>query len=219
MVSNRQSGFTIVELIISLVVVSALLIPITVASIYFLGAMFDYSTRASLEAETQGAIRTISNDIRGANEILASTSVNDPNKSGGWTTNLEDKVLVINTSALRADQSVIFDLSTNEPYLNEMVYYLEGSTLKKRNLPTTVTGNVMLRTCPDSSASTSCPADTTLATRVSSLSYTLYDYSDTVTTDLSKVSSVEIAIVSEKSTMKTPMAVERSLRITRRGIR
>jgi hypothetical protein len=70
------------------------------------------------------------------------------------------------------DSSKNYIMNGTQPYLNEYILYLDGSTkkLRQRTLANpAATGNAALTTCPDSAASSSCPADRTIAEDIQSI--------------------------------------------------
>ncbi|HEX8182770.1 MAG TPA: hypothetical protein VF575_04180 [Candidatus Saccharimonadales bacterium] len=70
------------------------------------------------------------------------------------------------------DASKAFIMNGTQPYEDEFIYYLDGSTksLMQRTLanPNAV-GNRVKTSCPPSSATASCPADKTIATDLASI--------------------------------------------------
>ena len=212
---SQSGGFTVAELMVVLVVVTVLIVPIGIIIIFFLNSTIEYSVKANLEAQAQTAARVMSDDFRGSNAVLAS-SMHDPSKGGTWSTSSGDGVLVVDTVAISKAGEVMMNSSSSEPYLNQIVYYLNDSTLFKRSLPASDSGadNLMVRTCRP--VISGCTADAVLATGVSSFDFTLHGDNDASPVGAASAKSVEIRIIAERHSIGVPVKVEKQTRITRK---
>lgn len=214
--SNRISGFTTVEVIVAIVLVVALLLPTSVVSVYFMGSIFNNFSRASMENSVASAMGSIGDEFRSASAVVTSTTA-DLNKPGGWTTSGTAGVLVLSTPSLKSDQSVIINSSTNEPYLDEIVYYVSESKLMKRTLVSGASNNVRKSTCPDSKVTTACPADATLADHVSLFGFTMHDLNGNEITNANDVQSINISMTLTKPSFRSSIELSKDMRITRRS--
>lgn len=120
--------------------------------------------------------------------------------------------------AVDSDRNYIIDTDTGSPYINELVYYKQDTTLYKRILahPDAV-GNTLQTSCPASLASTTCRADRQLLENVDSMVFTLYDQDNALTPDPLLARSVQIDLGLERDTFGEPLTFDNSIRITLRN--
>ena len=216
-VLHKQRGFTTVEVVVATILTGALIIPFSIVAIFFLSSMFDRSTESILTSEAQNALRTISEELKSANKILSTNTITDPNRTSGWSTNLAGGILVFDSFALDNNRQIMINSTDGTPHLNESVYFRQGTTLYKRSLPAHESpGNRTVRSCPPNAVVSSCVADTVLTNHLSSLSFTLYDSTNTVTTTPSAATSVLVKIELSKPSLKSPITVEKNIRVTTR---
>lgn len=190
--SKFQGGFTIVELVITIALVSLLATPIIINGFQFYVGINSADRRAILYLQSQQALRTITEDLKMASGIETSNTNTDPNKAGGWVTSSSNHVLVIATPAQDNSRNFIVNTSTNKPYLNEIVYFTSGSNLYRRSIPYPVAGNSMTQSCPVAAATPTCPADNVLTSKFDTSSYTLYDASGNTTTIVPSARSIKL---------------------------
>lgn len=215
-VSKRKSGFTIPEVVIALALAAALVAPLAIISVYFLSSMFDRSAEATLASEAQDILRSVSEDLRAASEIRSSNSINDPNRTGGWSTSLANGPLVFSSPALTNDRQIITD-GSGDVRLNEFVYFKEGTGLYKRNLPFDGPGsNLLRRTCPATAVSSSCSADPVLTNNLTDITFTLYNSNGQVTTNTSVARSVLVQVELSKHSINGTVTVKKDIRVTMR---
>src|SRR5206468_6271724 len=149
---------------------------------------------AEMTITSQNLMRTTVENIRYGDGVRQTNTISDPNApSGGWNTSNSSFVIIIAVPALDATRNYIIDPNTGSPYMNELVYYKNGSTLMERILANpSATGDRLHTTCPPNLANGSCPADPTLATYVNSMTFTLYDQNAATTADATAARSVNI---------------------------
>ncbi len=214
-----SQGFTLVEVT---VVVSAM----AVIGVVFLGLIVNYfvvinrnNQLQEMTIDSQNLLRTTVENIRFGNGISQKNLISDSNApSGGWNTSNSTFVIVLEVPAETTSRTYIIDPNTGSPYMNELVYYKSGTTLMERQLANpNATGNRMVTTCPVSVASASCPADTTLAKYVSSMSFTLYDQNDATTTTPSLARSINITLNMQRNAPGSPLNLTTSTRVTLRN--
>ena len=176
---NSQSGFTIVELVAAmavLTIVSAGVVSFTVTKT--IQTARD-STRADLLNDAQIGLDHMANDIRlssKADDANRWADVNGPTSGNSYSWQSTSSSLILATSAQDSHGNILFDDQAD--YIttkNNFIYFLKGGTLYKRILAATKTGNSAVTTCPVAIATGSCPADKTVLTNVSSLTVQYYD--------------------------------------------
>lgn len=211
--NTRKSGFTVPELLIAMVLVGALVVPLAIISIYFMSSMFDRAAEATLTSEAQATLRTISEDLRNSHAILPSTTLTDPNHSP-WSTNPASGILVFSAPALDNNRQIMTNGAGTTKY-NEFIYFTENNNLYKRTLtPDESTSNLIKRTCPTSASSSSCVPDTELTGHLSSLTFTLYDKYNNITTDPQLANSVLANVKLSASSINGSVTVEKDIRVT-----
>jgi prepilin-type N-terminal cleavage/methylation domain-containing protein len=217
--ARRQAGFTLVEIMI---VVSVL----ALIAVVFLGMATSYfvvinrnNHLQEMTVGSQNLIRSTVESIRYGDGIRQTNQITDPNApAGGWNTSNSSFVIIIPVPALASDRSYIIDPDTGSPYMNELVYYRNGSTLMKRTLANPdATGNNLHTSCPSSIASASCPADVTLAQYVKSMTFTLYDQNAVQTATPSLARSVKVTLAMQRNAPGSPLNLTTSIRVTLRN--
>lgn len=216
---SRQAGFTLVELIVAITVFA-------IIGVVFLGLAANYFvviTRndelAEMTVSSQNLLRTTVENIRFGDGIRQTNQISDPNAPvDGWSTNNSSFVIVLAVPALDSSHNYIMDSGTGSPYMNELVYYKDGTNLMERKLANpSASGNTMVTTCPTAKASQSCPADTELATYVSSMTFVMYDQNAAVTTDPTLARSIKINLTMERNAPGEPLDLNTSTRVTLRN--
>lgn len=176
--SSDQSGFTLVEL--TLVMIITAILSLTMAN--FIETWLQQSSlaqsRANLLVTAENALDNITNDIKLSGSVDLNNRWADANGPGGnqfgWTSG--SQTLVLAKAAVDSSNNIIF--SDPAKYISQKdndIYYLTGSTLYRRTLASTSSGDAAVTTCPPAAATSSCPADTTIATGVSNLTFNYYD--------------------------------------------
>lgn len=216
---QAERGFTIVELAIVISVTS-------IIAVVFMGVVTNYFVTISRSDEltdmtinSQNLLRTTVENIRFGNGVEQSNTINDPNApSGGWNTNNSAFVIIIAVPAEDASKNYIIDPNTGSPYMNELVYYKNGTTLMERILANpNAAGDTTVTTCPPNLATASCPADKLLATYVSSMTFTLYDQNATITSTPSLARSINITLTMQRNAPISPLSLTDTIRVTLRN--
>ena len=218
-VLRRQAGFTLVELIVSISVFA-------IIGVTFLGLTSNYfvvitrnNELAEMTVNSQNLLRTTVENIRFGDGIRQTNQISDPNApAGGWNTSNSSFVIVIAVPALNSSHDYITDPDTGSPYMNELVYYKDGTNLMERKLANPgATGNTLMTTCPADKASQSCPADTQLADYVSSMTFVMYDQDAAITSDPTLARSIQINLTMERNAPGEPLDLNTSTRVTLRN--
>lgn len=174
---------------------------------------------AEMTINAQNLLRTTVENIRFGNGVSQNNLISDPNApSGGWNTSNSSFVIVLEVPAETVSHAYIINTSTGSPYMNELVYYKNGSTLMERKLANpSATSNNLETTCPLSLASSTCPADAELATYVNTMTFTLYDQDGTQTTTPSAARSIYITLNMQRNAPGEPLNLTTSTRVTLRN--
>lgn len=214
-----QAGFTLVEMTVSVTVFA-------VIGVAFLGITANYfvvitrnNELTEMTINSQNLLRTTVENIRFGDGVRQTNQISDPNApSGGWNTSNSSFVIIIAVPAVNSSHAYIVDPNTGSPYMNELVYYKSGTDLLERQLANpNASGNTVTTTCPDSQASASCPADTKLASYVSSMTFTLYDQDGQQTSDPTIARSVQISLRMQRNAPSHPLTLDTSTRVTLRN--
>lgn len=195
----NTNGYTLVELMVTVVVVSALAAFLFPAVInIFAGGTRGYN-KARLTLESQTTLRGIVEQIRNGSSIRNSNLISDSNKGSDWNTDDADHVLIIASPATDNDGEFIENELTGLPYQDEFVYYVDEQSLHRRTLahPLAV-GNSRTTTCSVSPQTSSCtagaPSDAELSNSFDDLSFVMYDQDNAVTTTAAAARSVEFTL-------------------------
>jgi prepilin-type N-terminal cleavage/methylation domain-containing protein len=218
-IRRGQAGFTIVELTITITIMAILSVGFMAAFTNFLVTSQRTNTRIEMTNDSQNLLRVMVEELRYGDGVRQTNTISDPNApSGGWNTDNSNFVIITAVPALDTSNEYIINPSTGEPYMNEYVYYKNGTTLYKRTLANpSATGNRSVTSCPASVATASCPADRELVENVSSMTFTLYDQDNGTTTSAVAARSVQIDLTLSKDTFGQPITYDNSIRITLRN--
>ncbi len=174
----RQSGLTLVELLIAMTITGLLFIGLATFTASYLENNATKSAQSQLLTDNIAILDQITEDIRqasGADEDNRYSDSYAPGGAYGWHS--DESTLVLATIAQDASQDVIFEDEVQYiPAKNNIVYFVSSNALYRRVLAGPMTGNAATTTCPP--AETTCPADRTLSTNVSSFSLRYLDADD-----------------------------------------
>lgn len=194
---GSQAGFTLAELLVVMIVMGILSLTLANFITTWLQQSSLSQARTDLLTNAETALDTVTNDIKLSGNADQNNRWPDPNGPGGnqfgWTSG--SQVLVLAKAAVDSSNNIIF--SDPEEYISQKdneIYYLSGTTLYRRTLASDSSNDAAITTCPPASATSSCPADETIATGVSSLTFTYYDADENVVSP-SNARSVQISIV------------------------
>lgn len=218
-VGRSRGGFTLVELMVAITVFA-------VIGVVFLGLIANYfvvitrnNELTEMTINSQNLLRTTVENIRFGNGVETTNQITDPNApAGGWNTSEASFVIVLEVPAVDNSHNYIIDPSTGSPYMNELVYYKNGTDLMERTLANpNATGNTLETTCPSSLATSTCPADTLLATYVSSMTFTMYDQNAALTTDPTQARSIKISLTMQRNAPGEPLNLYTTTQVTLRN--
>jgi prepilin-type N-terminal cleavage/methylation domain-containing protein len=216
---RSQAGFTLVEVITVVTVIG-------VVGVVFLGLLVNYfviinrnDELTNMTVDSQNLLRSTVENIRFGDGVRQTNQITDANAPvGGWTTSNTNFVIIIAVPAQTTAHDYIIDPSTGSPYMNELVYYKNGSTLMERQLANTnAAKNNMVTTCPPAFASSSCPPDILLAQYVNTMTFALYDQNAAVTTDPAQARSIYITLNMQRNAPTSPINLTTTTRVTLRN--
>lgn len=175
-----QSGMTLVELNVALVITTMLVAVIVSFALDKLRQSSLQMTQDSLLTTAETGLNVVANDVRLSTLAETNNRWQDQNAPSAPSNLLSwasgSTTLVLATAAQNSSRTVLFDDAHN--YVsskNNVIYFVKSGTLYKRILAAPVTGNAAKTTCPAASATSSCPADRTILTNVTSFSVQYYD--------------------------------------------
>lgn len=217
--TNKQAGFTLVELLVGITVIGILAVSILSATTNYFALITRTNTMVDMTNDSQNLLRSTVEELRYGAGVRQTNAIVDANApAGGWNTSNAAFVIIIAVPAVDADNNYIVDTNTGKPYNNELVYYKEGIKLLKRTLAhPSATGNTLKTSCPPATATASCPPDKELIRYVKDMVFTLYDQDNTVTTDPLLARSVQIDLTMERDTFGEPLSLTNSIRTTLRN--
>lgn len=219
--NTKQHGYTLVELMITLIVTGLMVSSLLVITFSFFGNTLRNNNEARLAVESQNILRSIVEELRVSSGVKSTNSNPDPNSPpGGWTTSNTALVLIIATPALNNNNDFVVNSTTGDRYENEIVYYAQNGKLYKRYLVpsgSTADGNRFQTSCP--TLTSSCPQDVVLSTHFKSLNFTFYDQDNAVTTTLSSARSATLNISMEEKAYGNTITYNNSIRMTLRNYR
>ena len=214
-----QAGFTLVEI----TVVTAVL---GIICVTFMGMVTSYfvtinrnNQLTEMTVNSQNLLRSTVESLRFGDGVRQTNQLSGPGTSvGSWSTSDSNFVIVIAVPALDSNKDYIINPDTGSPYMNEYVYYKDGSTLMRRKLANAdAPGNTLITTCAPNIATASCPADTELAKYVQSMIFTFYDQDASQTATATAARSVNITLNMQRDAPGDPIDLTTSIRVTLRN--
>lgn len=214
---NREQGFTLVEVLIISPVVMVTIVLLMSYLFNQYGQLTQQGAQLDLNVEVQNITFSMQDDLffTKSFESNKNDNLNDSfAPSGGWNAASTPQTLILSTAALTKNyrdanrQPVYIDtegctpqstLEENSILYNNIIYFVSGTTFYKRILtaPTTMATcgtSYQKQTCPAASASSTCPADRILTTKLNSISYTYYDANNVVTATPENADKVTITL-------------------------
>lgn len=217
MIPKDQKGYTVAELLIAISVSVMAVIALSNMVITMYRQLQISRVSSELNNESQLLLRTVVEDTRLAGGLLTSNSIVDPYApGGGWATNDPSNVLIIASPAVDSSANVIYDSNTNFPYKNEIIYFGEGSKLKRRILKNeNAVNNIAVTTCPV--ANNTCKEDREFSSNLKDISFTFYDENDLTTANATNARSVNFTVTLEKKVSGKLISITNTMRTTLRN--
>ena len=179
----NDDGFTLIELLVTMLVMAIMFVAMANFFTDWMQTAGIAQAKANLISTAEYALDEANNDILLSGSVDSPNRWPDPNGPGGnqygWQSNSTTLVLA----------KVAFDSSGNAIYIDDenyitqkddIIYYLSGTTLYRRVLASNSTNDSAVTTCPASLATSTCPADSIVATGVTTWNITYYDANNQV---------------------------------------
>jgi len=215
---NKNRGFTIIEMLVSLAVATGMIAVLFTVTFDYYVATVKAEVATQMALESQSLLSQLTEDIRLADAIGDSSSISDPSNPGGWTTNDPSNIIIVQSPAVDSNKNIIYDASTGYPFSNEYIYFLDSNSMYKRVLKNTAaTGNAAVTSCPETTATASCPKDRLFSNKITNLTFTFYDSTDTQTANAVEARSVTFVVNMEKKIYGETITLNNSMRITLRN--
>lgn len=214
-----NSGFTLVDAIIAVIVSTLVVITITTYVLNNIQQSAVATTRDTLIKEIATTLDLMAKDVRLSANADQNNRWPDDNSPGssqfGWQS--DASTLVLATAAQDNDGNILFSDPNN--YITEkdnIIYFVQDSTLYKRVIADPVSGNGAVTTCPPAGASAGCPADKELLHDVSlfDVKYLNGQNQEVSPTD---ARSIEVHVKVNKSAFKKPLDADYTTRMVFRN--
>lgn len=218
---SNDTGFTLVEALISMLVTTAVVLILTNYMLVNVQQSALASNRDTLAKETEQSLDLAAQDIRlsaNADQNNRWPDANGPAGSGNqFSWQSDNSTLVLATAAKDQGGGIIFsDPQTYITEKNNIVYFVQNGTLYKRIIAAPDSDNSAVTTCPATKASSSCPADKELLHDISAFSVTyLNGQNQTVSPTDSR--SIEMHVKVSKSVFGQPVEADYTTRMVFRN--
>lgn len=209
--SNTCEGFTIVELLITMVVTTIVMLIITN---FMLGNMEQSvleAIKGNILQQTTIGLDKINNDIRSASGSDTNNIWPDPNSPSGtaneysWTSN--SSTLILSTPVISTSGNILFTNSSDyTTEKNNIVYFVNNGNLYKRTIANPIANNAMQTSCPRAVSSPSCPADIKILSNVTQFNVSYLNGQNQAVAP-SQARSIKLLITVSKSMYNKPVSV------------
>ena len=214
----NQHGFTLTEVVVAISLFGMVGLAISIFFISSLSTITRSKLSAELTSSSQQLLLTTTDELRYGAGVRQQNIIPDDNETEGWNTSNEDFVIIINSPAVDANREYILDPATGDPYMNEIVYYKQGTVLYKRTLANeNAAENSATTTCPEDLASSTCPPDRRLVDYLDSMVFTLYDQDNNITTVATNARSIKVDLTLRRDTFGNPLVITNTIRVTLRN--
>ncbi len=216
----KNTGFTIVELVIALTVGMTLTILVTSFTFSLFKDTVQAQTETHMLMDSQILLSRVAEDIRFSSSILETNNIDDSYQPGGWNTDNENHILILSTPAQDSSRNFVVDEDTGNPYQNEIVLYSDGNNLYKRVLANPdVVDNRTTTTCP--TGESGCRNDPLLTTQFDDMNFIFYDQDgaviDQAAGNISEARSIEIVVLMVDRKLGETIELDNQVRMTLRN--
>jgi type II secretory pathway pseudopilin PulG len=192
--SNNNKGFTIVELLLTCVLIGIVGLMIAVFFVNWIQGYEITSARTNLLSDAENTLDNVTQDIRlsgAADQTNRWPDTNSPSGSFGW--NAGATTLILARTATDKNGNVIFTDPNNyvTTKYNE-VFFVKNGTLYQRTIKSDNPDDGSVTTCPPPGIST-CPADKVLAGHVTKFEIKYFD-SDENEVTAANARSIELTL-------------------------
>ncbi|HYF97312.1 MAG TPA: prepilin-type N-terminal cleavage/methylation domain-containing protein, partial [Patescibacteria group bacterium] len=179
-VLSNKSGYTLPELVTSITLIGVLLTAVVAFGVNSLANYNISYARGELLDQSHLGLRNVSESILQAASADNTNRIEDSNSPGGggelfgWHS--DSDTLVLATAVEDNNNNIVFqDVSQYISYKNNVIYYLDNGSLKRRVLAADIPNNKARTTCPESAATSECPKDTTIIENVKNFTVKYFD--------------------------------------------
>lgn len=218
---RRNAGFTLVELMVAIAIMSILLVAVIGAGLSWLNQFAVGSARQTMTIDAQAALSQMSDDIRQSRGILVENIETDPNaptNPGKWRTSTSQ--LVFGKTPYHTDGTGLYDVPAmfyGKP--DSIVYYIRDGVLYRRTIPADYTGNVTKPIITCSGPTTGgCLTDRRILTNVSAVQFTYFDASNNSGADPASTKSLEVNLTTTRQQSGQTITVKDKIRINPRQV-
>lgn len=181
--NKNQSGTTIVELVVVITVLAVVVGSIMSFILLTLTSITINNAKAELLNEAQVGLDIVTNDIRVAANAQSTNRWPDNNAPGApsnlYSWGSTASTVVLATPVTNSDKDIIYsDSSQYIPEKNDEILFVANNNLYRRIVASTVSGNSLKTTCPESEATAICPKDRLLIENVESIGIKYYNNQD-----------------------------------------
>ncbi len=213
----NSNGFTLVELLVVAPIVMIVVIGLMSFLFNLYGQLTQQGVQLSLQVEAQSIVFSMQDDV-----FFASAFVNTKNEnlidsyapSGGWNYSTTPQTLIISYPATTQNHRIATrqlvhinelgctppeTLEENSLLYNNVIYFLEGSNLYKRILTApsslaTCGTSYQRQSCPEANATSACPADRLLTSKVESFNIEYYNVDNTLVSVPEEASRIKVSL-------------------------
>lgn len=219
---KQDGGFTLVELIITMALISVL--SLTVAN--FISDWLNTSSlakeRTELLANAEQALDTINTDVRLSGSADENNRWQDANAPEAPSNELSwqsgSNILVLAKASIDKSNTIIFsDPAQYITMKDNEVYFVNDGVLYRRTLAASTDDNAAVTTCPAAEATELCPADKVVATNVTSFSITYFDANNQEVAPMN-ARSVQLNITLQKMHNGQPIEATYNTRMVFRNV-
>lgn len=218
----NQSGFTLVETLVSLLVTTFISLVIGNFMVQNIQESSLATARETILQDTQLSLDLAANDVRLSANADDNNRWADLNAPGGslqpysWAS--DASTLVLATGAQNTSGVIQFlDAKNYVTEKNNLIYFVKNGTLYKRTLAaTTVVPNAAKTTCPAAAATTQCPADKSLIRNVTLFTVAYLD-GDNNAVDPTVARSIELHVKVSKQLYKQTVGADYTTRMVFRN--
>lgn len=168
-----QRGISLVELLISITIISVLSIVIMSFMTSWLEQYITTSTRATLLTQAQDTLDLINENVRLSSAADQNNRWQDANSPGApanqfsWQSG--SNTLLLASAVEDEGGTILFSDPANYiSHKNNYVFFVQNGVLFRRTLAAPVANNSAQTTCPEAASSPTCPKDRKLAENVTS---------------------------------------------------
>jgi Tfp pilus assembly protein PilE len=197
----NSRGISLVELLITITVVSIMAIVIMNFMVNWLQQYAITETRSALLTDAQTAVDQMVDAVRlssSADDDNRWPDTNPPTTGNQFSWTSTSSRLVLASAVENTSNQIVFsDPANYTSQKNNLIFFVSNNALYRRSIAAPVQDNKLKTSCPANKASASCPADLRLARNVSNFSVKYFD-GNNVEVAPTDSRSIEISLTLQK---------------------